>query len=724
MDSTLYQELLPLLIDPRKEGDVVLSYCPVHPDGAKHGRDTAGRGGRSLQLSEKRGLRCVTHSCDFKAILTELRKRAPSGPSQRKPAAQQQQRNLGEPKNVYEYRDARTGDLVACKARYEWPDPSKPKGYDKTMRWRLANGTYEQGLGGLAMAELPLFRGETAVMADPEERIWWVEGEEAVLALEAAGEIAITSGGGSGTTAFTRGQLDVLYDHDVIIWPDNDEPGRKYGRAMLENLREVCRRVVMWEPRGTAKGDDAVDFLKAKRSLAEFQWPKADSLSAMEVGSDKAVTAVRQIGFSQVIYTARDIRRERTGIHAVVTIRSRAGLLASSNFNVERDEERVRLANSAHSQLPEQIAQSYPKGELKRDLDAFCTGLWDAMSGAVDIGEMEGDPDAVAPTMVLGGYVIEGGGTILFGEPGKGKSTIAGLWATSIHTGTNRYWQVEQRPVLYVNLERAKPHMERRQARINEVLGLPPRTGMHYLNARGRTLFDVADVIQKYVRKHGIRVGILDSISRAGLGDLNENQSGNRIIDALNSLFETWVAIGHTARGDDTHVYGSQMQDAGMDIGVQLVSSRSGDGRLGVGLQVTKANDVRKPPQEVWALAYDEGGLIEMRSAQDGEFGEVEDKADRPTNEKIAIVLAAGALQVGDIAERTGLSYDLIRKTLSRHAQQFVVVDKTPKRQTWGLRAPDADDGLKCSRCGRPGGAAYSDTGQPLCESCFERKTG
>ena len=58
MDSTLYQELLPLLIDPRKEGDVVLSYCPVHPDGAKHGRDTAGRDGRSLQLSEKRGLRC------------------------------------------------------------------------------------------------------------------------------------------------------------------------------------------------------------------------------------------------------------------------------------------------------------------------------------------------------------------------------------------------------------------------------------------------------------------------------------------------------------------------------------------------------------------------------------------------------------------------------------------------------------------------------------------
>ena len=48
---------------------------------------------------------------------------------------------------------------------------------------------------------------------------------------------------------------------------------------------------------------------------------------------------------------ARDTRQERTGVHARVTITEGGNLLAWTAFNVERDEDRVRLANSAYGHM-------------------------------------------------------------------------------------------------------------------------------------------------------------------------------------------------------------------------------------------------------------------------------------------------------------------------------------------------------------------------------------
>jgi hypothetical protein len=282
-------------------------------------------------------------------------------------------------------------------------------------------------------------------------------------------------------------------------------------------------------------------------------------------------------------------------------------------------------------------------------------------------------------------------------------------------------------PVLYLNLERSRESMQRRQARINRVLGLDERHALHFLNARGRSLFEVTEAVSRYCRKHGIEVGVLDSVSRAGLGDLNENQTGNRVIDVLNGLFKTWVAIAHTPRGDDTHVYGSQMFDAGMDVGVQLVSQRHSDGRLGVGLQITKRNDVPKGKQEVWSMEYDDGGLTAVTRGREGEFVEVEDRADKPTDERIAIALSAGALDVQEIADRVGLSYDAVKKSLYRH-DRFIRVDGPGKKVLWGLsaeqptpRAARVPGGFACVRCG-DAADYYDAAGNAVCFTCVPRE--
>ena len=160
-----------------------------------------------------------------------------------------------------------------------------------------------------------------------------------------------------------------------------------------------------------------------------------------------------------------------------------------------------------------------------------------------------------------------------------------------------------------------------------------------------------------------------------------------------------------------------------MDIGVQLVSSRASDGRLGIGLQVTKANDTPKPQQEILAFSYDEGGLIGVSRAKAGEFGEIEDRAEKPTDEKIAVAMRGGALSIQEISDRTGVSFDAVKKALYRFSDRFIEVEKGKRGQPgkWGLavaseghsQESSEEQTMRC-RCGDVA-VGYNSTGQPVC---------
>lgn len=326
-----------------------------------------------------------------------------------------------------------------------------------------------------------------------------------------------------------------------------------------------------------------------------------------------------------LIFMAQGVRKEKTGVHATVTIALDNERLAWSNFNVERDEDRVRLANSAHKALEGLEREVWTQDDMRRALSAFCAGLWGQHMGAVPTGAMAGGRRKEGPPFAIHPYVIEGGGTVLFGPPGRGKSFTGMLMAVSMDAGYDGLFGVKRpRKTMYVNIERSESSMADRLARINDCLGEPEERPLHFLNARGRSLADVADACERYVYEHEIEVGVLDSISRAGMGDLNENQAANRIIDSLNRIFPTWVALAHTPRSDDSHTYGSIHFDAGFDIGVKL-SSQMRDKALGVALTITKANDTElggKPM--MYVLEFDHTGLVNLRQPKGGEFLELE----------------------------------------------------------------------------------------------------
>lgn len=363
---------------------------------------------------------------------------------------------------------------------------------------------------------------------------------------------------------------------------------------------------------------------------------------------------------SSIFYHADDVRKERSGVHAKVTITLDRTLLAYTTFNIERDEDRVRLANSAWGALGPIDAEAWPKVKMKHALDLLCSGLWAASVGDVKVGPLVGNRRITGPSYFCRPFAIEGGGTIIFAPPGRGKSFSALLMAVSIDAGVSVLFDCpEPHPVLYINIERDEFSMADRLARINAYLGLPEDRPLDFMNQRGKSLNDIIPAAQRYIDQHHIEFVLLDSISRAGFGDLKDNEPVNKIIDAMNGLCRSWCALAHTPRADETHLYGSVHFDAGMDIGVRLTTQLADEGLIvGVALAVTKANDGRvggKPL--IYAMEFDDTGLCGVREPRPGEFLELEfgGKKLAPSELMRQYLLSVGFACASEICEATGI---------------------------------------------------------------------
>ncbi|MFH0982786.1 MAG: hypothetical protein V2A79_14780 [Planctomycetota bacterium] len=161
-------------------------------------------------------------------------------------------------------------DARRAEAIYEYTDPETEQIDLIVVRWRNADGrkwfcpwTWDNDAWidrQPAGSPRPLYNRTRIRSAD---RIVVVEGEKCVHALHGVGIVATTSPGGSDRA--DKADWYPLAGKNVVIWPDFDEPGEKYGRSvvsMLEHL--VPAPSVSWlEPTGLGlepKGD-AADYL-------------------------------------------------------------------------------------------------------------------------------------------------------------------------------------------------------------------------------------------------------------------------------------------------------------------------------------------------------------------------------------------------------------------------------------------------------------------------------
>ncbi len=342
--------------------------------------------------------------------------------------------------------------------------------------------------------------------------------------------------------------------------------------------------------------------------------------------------ASREFGYATISYEASRIKNQPTGVHALVHVKVNGVTADSDLMNIEKSEERVRLAGKAHRQFGETLGGQWPKKYVETDLGVFCGACYGVWMEQYAPEMMAGAEVRQEISMLVEGLIPEGGSAIIAAPPGRGKSFVAGMIHVSAQHGINQLFGIPKAvDSCYVNLERSKLSMQARLGNINEALGLDRGTPQHFLNARGRGLAEVYDSVERYVSEHNIGFIVLDSISRAGYsGSLTEDVTSNRITDALNALGVTWLGLGHTPRADETHEYGSVMFRAAVDVMIIMTTQSIGENKMGVGLRIDKANDLpTRLPQLLIGMEFDERGLMRAWRARSSEFPEL--AAGKPT---------------------------------------------------------------------------------------------
>lgn len=364
-------------------------------------------------------------------------------------------------------------------------------------------------------------------------------------------------------------------------------------------------------------------------------------------------------GSGRLDLEARSVRRERTGVHARVKISYAAQSAAYSVLNVERDEDRTRLANSA----AKRIGGDVQGGAIKVRLDQFCHDLWETWVQA-DTSEWSSATEINPIEHLLYPYVMREAGTIVFGYKGQGKSWLGVLWTMMLQHGLSSRWSIT-RPVnaMFVNLERSRDSVDRRRAMVGQMLGVQ---GMRSFHARGRSLTDVREAVSNEITKHAVEVVIVDSLSRAGTGKLTADDDTNRSMDILNGLGCAWVALAHTAKSDGEHVFGSVMQENAADVIVQLVGCRSAvrNDSIGCRLKVTAANDLPRIDPEIYALDFKSDELRSIRAPERGEFPDLSLEGASPADQIAAVLSEEGSASAEDLVQFTGLARSTVYEAL------------------------------------------------------------
>ena len=167
---------------------------------------------------------------------------------------------LGDPVATYDYVGPSGDGLLYQKVKYALP------GGRKTFLQRkpTAGGGWNWKLGDVARV---LYRLPALLAADPDEVVFFVEGEKDADRLASLGLVATTAG---GVADWRSDMARSLRGREVVILPDNDAPGRKHADNVARDLLETALRVRVVDLPGLPEKGDVSDWLDAGGTLEEL----------------------------------------------------------------------------------------------------------------------------------------------------------------------------------------------------------------------------------------------------------------------------------------------------------------------------------------------------------------------------------------------------------------------------------------------------------------------
>ena len=199
----------------------------------------------------------------------------------------------GPPTTFYVY-ESSDGAEVFRIYRFDFTDAKTGK---PDKEFRPVCPTEKGWVLGKPTGPLPLYRLREVIQATT---VWVCEGEKAADALRGLGVTATTSAFGAKSPGKT--DWSALSGKEVILMPDNDEPGEMYIQKVQELLTKrkphpkikIMRLSEVWQSENEPiKGADAVEFIEQGMPK---EWSDADRLEHLEnlVGTIKPVETERR----------------------------------------------------------------------------------------------------------------------------------------------------------------------------------------------------------------------------------------------------------------------------------------------------------------------------------------------------------------------------------------------------------------------------------------------
>jgi len=234
------RDVLSKLNGVKRAGDGWTARCPAHSDERN-----------SLSVGEGDAGRVLLHchaGCSFEQIVAAI-------------GAERQNTNGNGSRMIvaaYDYTDEGR-NLLSQAIRYE------PKGFCQRRPDGAGGWIYKNALEGVRRVP---YRLSELLSADPQAFVYLPEGEKDVERLASFGLIATTNAGGAGKWRDEYNEF--LRGRQVVILPDNDEPGRKHTAQVARSLHGIAADVRVLELPNLPPKGDVSDWLDAGGTVEQL----------------------------------------------------------------------------------------------------------------------------------------------------------------------------------------------------------------------------------------------------------------------------------------------------------------------------------------------------------------------------------------------------------------------------------------------------------------------
>lgn len=559
----------------------------------------------------------------------------------------------------------------------------------KRFAWRLAEGKWADGLGDVPIASLPLY-GLADVLRHPDAAVYVVEGEKAASALRDRGLVAVCLGGGASQQMFGNA-LDPLLGRDVILWPDNDDPGRTFMARIASFLPDA----LIITPAVPEKGD-AWDYFDGGGTV--------EALSALAKPSGPRVEIVGRDGVDvemvspHVLFEFRQMRIGRQEVQSVIRVHVKEPgyrkVPYSVRFNLE--------SSSATDQLRRDLEKSYKGIDWNTVLPEardLAKDEWRQHDRSIDLAEV------AVPTFrrwSIADTIPFGVTTILFGQGGSGKSYLS--LDIALHVLMGEPWMGRATdPVMSVLVIDYEDQADEWRLRANQICMAHgwefPAEAFRYLPGMNIPIIDQIENIADLVTRHKVGLIIVDSAVSACKGSPREEEAPASVINPLNDLGVTTLLIAHNTKEDDERYPLGSIMWNNLARATQYIKAHQDEESpvLDFGLWNKKGNRGKKRPIG-GRLVFDadtETGPVRIESTVAVPTSVLLDQQGSgvPDWQRIKAVLARAngkPMTVKDITDETGLPGASVRRELN-DAKWAQNITPGATAGTWALRS-DRDD--------------------------------